>query len=302
MSQTEAEKRAGERRKRLLKYFKEAPDPRDFTVAMTFLSVAVCIAASAAAALLLRADFRLAAQAAFAIAIIVAGTGVDKLYQYRKQFAKSHPRPSDQEMDQLLTDEITRLGSVALEKLTITPDDLDLTGIDWDPLAQLETKRPRNRPDRRRPLVVFGPDEDARAEIGRDGRWRFSDYHVMVICPTHFNLGIYVCIIDLLSGAMHGERTWEYHYDDVVAISTITVGEAEPPRLVPKDEFHFARWIHRELQIVASSDGSAKVPVVVPGHGESSAAAVEWDQIENVINSVRRVLRDRKSTSHLERV
>ena len=33
MNLTEAEKRAGERRKRLLKYFTEPPDPRDRTIA-----------------------------------------------------------------------------------------------------------------------------------------------------------------------------------------------------------------------------------------------------------------------------
>jgi hypothetical protein len=205
-------------------------------------------------------------------------------------------------MDQLLAGEITRIQSAALEKLAITIDDLELTGDEWDPLAQLEAGASLHDPGRRRPLVVFSPHEDAREGIGADGRSRFSDYGVMVICPTHFSLGLYLCAVDILSGAMRGEDTWEYHYDDVVAISTITVGDQDTPRLPRDDEFHFARTIQRELQIVASSGDCPAIPVVVRGHGQPNRVTVEWSEIENVIAAVRRVLRDRKSAGRLERL
>ena len=47
MNQTEAEKFADERKKRLIKYFIEAPDPQDCTFAMALLGTAVCLAAGA---------------------------------------------------------------------------------------------------------------------------------------------------------------------------------------------------------------------------------------------------------------
>jgi hypothetical protein len=300
VSQTESEKRADERRKRLIKYFTEAPDPRDKTAALAFLAAAVSLFAAAAAIFSL--EYRVAAGATAVLAFFAATTGTDKFLRYRTQYRKSHPRPPDREMDLLLGDEITQAQATALENLEITSDDLDLTGNEWDPLAQLEARARLRDPGRRRPLVVFSPDDHARAEIGRDGMWRFSDYRVMVICPTHFSLGIYLCTIDILTGAMRHTSTYEYHYDDVVAILTTTVGERENPRLLPDGKFRFARTVRRELQIVASSGDSPTIPVMVPGHLEANEAAVESSEIENVIASVRRVLRDRKNSAHLERV
>jgi hypothetical protein len=301
MNQTEAEKFADERKKRLIKYFIEAPDPQDCTFAMALLGTAVCLAAGAWTIHNLY-GLQFAVGALLIFAFFTATSGLDKFIRYRKEYAKSHPRPSDDDMDLLLGDEIRRAQSTALENLEITSDDLDLTGNEWDPLAELETRTPRRNSSTRRPLVVFGPHEDARAEAGRDGLWRFSEYHVMAICPTHFSLGIYLCTIDILTGAMGEERTYEYHYDDVVAILTSTVGGEKNSRLLPDGKFHFARTIRQELQIIATSGDNPTIPVVVPGHGETNRATVERPEIENVIASVRRVLRDRKNNVHLEGV
>jgi hypothetical protein len=301
MNQTEAEKRADERKKRLLKYFTEVPDPRNRTAAIVLLAAGLVLAAAAGAILLLLENHT-GAEASAAAAIMALAAGVDKFVRYRKQYHKSHPRPSDLEMDQLLGDEIIRSQSTALEKLEITADDLELSGGEWDPLAELEMRAPRRDVGTRRPLVVFGPDSDTRAEIGADGLWRCSDYRVMVICPTHFSLGIYLCTIDLLTGAIRSESTHEYHYDDVVAISTTTVGEQENPRALRDGKVHFARTIHHELRIVASSGDSPAIPVVLPSHGRSNPAGAETSDIENVIASVRRVLRDRKNAAHLQRI
>jgi len=304
MNQTEVEKHADERKKRLLKYFIEAPDPHQLNVAIALLVTAACLAGGAWTITDVLALW-IVAYPAFVLAFFATTTGIDRLVRYRRQYRKSHPRPPDNEMDLLLGDEITRAQSTALENLEITSDDLDLTGQEWDPLAELEARSSPRDPSRRRPLVVFSPDDDARAEVGRDGLWRFSDYRVMVICPTHFSLGIYLCTIDILTGAMRHENTYEYHYDDVVAILTNTVGEEKDPSLVPDGKVHFARTVRRELQIVASSGDCPKIPVVVrvnSGSNEPTGAAVEWPEIENVIASVRRVLRDRKNSAHFERL
>lgn len=302
MSQTAAEKLAGERRKRLLKYFTEAPDPRDRTLAWATLVFAVLVAGLAGAIDAL-VGARFAAQMVLATALVVTMVGLEGLYRYRTGYAKSHPRPADKEMDSLLATELVRIGNTALEKLAITADDLELTGQGWDPVAQLERDAPLRFPTERRPVVIFGPTEGARMEIGADGRWRYSDYHVMAICPTHYNLGLYVCVIDVLSGALKGEGTREFHYDDVVAISTATVGEQEPSRLVLRnEEFRFARSVRRELQIVVSSGDGPKIPVVLPGHGSPKRVQLLASEIEDVITAVRRVLRDRKGAGRFEGV
>jgi hypothetical protein len=145
----------------------------------------------------------------------------------------------------------------------------------------------------RHPLVVFGPADDARGEFGCDRVWRFSAYRVMAICPTQFNLGLHLCTVDLLTGALSREETHEYQYDDVSAVRTITVGEPRSALEIRLrgEEVRFARALLRELQIVTSGGGGPRIGVVVP---VEAGAPVQSSGVEQVIVSVRRVLRDRK--------
>jgi hypothetical protein len=291
MFQTEAEKRAQERQKRLRKYFVEPPDPRDRTAAWVIVAIgggAFCAAGAAG----LHWSVLLGAVPMFGSAVCVA-VGLDRLFQYRRRHAKSHPRPSDLEMDHLLAAELARVRSVALEKLDLTSDDLELTEQGWDPIAELERGGPVLRPAERRPLVVFGPADDAREEFGADRVWRFSAYRVMAICPTQFNLGLYLCTVDLLTGGRRREETHEYQYDDVSAVRTITVGEPRPALEVRLrgEEVRFARVLQRELQIVTSGGDGPRIGVIVP---VEDGAPVRSSGVEQVIVSVRRVLRDRK--------
>jgi hypothetical protein len=88
----------------------------------------------------------------------------------------------------------------------------------------------------------------------------------------HFNLGLYFCTVDILPGTLRAERTHEYHCDDVIAISTLTIAEQEPPQALGHDEFHFARTVCRELQVVASNGDRPTIPVMIHGHEESKRA------------------------------
>ena len=91
MSQTEAEKLADERKKRLIKYFTEPPDPRDQTFAIAFLVAAVCVAICAWGIFHLL-EYRIAALAVWILAFFVATTGLDKLIRYRVQIGRASCR------------------------------------------------------------------------------------------------------------------------------------------------------------------------------------------------------------------
>jgi hypothetical protein len=81
-----------------------------------------------------------------------------------------------------------------------------------------------------------------------------------------------LCTVDILPGTLRGERTHEYHCDDVIAISTLTIAEQEPPQALGHEEFHFARTVCRELQVVASNGDRPTIPVMIHGHEESKRA------------------------------
>jgi hypothetical protein len=115
----------------------------------------------------------------------------------------------------------------------------------------------------------------------------------------HFNLGFYFCTVDILPGTLSGERTHEYHYDVIIAISTITIAEQEPPQALSDEEFHFARTVRRELQVVDSNGDRPTIPVMIPGHEESKRARVP-DRGRYRVGTA--VLRDRKGVGRLELV
>jgi hypothetical protein len=299
MIQTEAEKRAQERQKRLRKYFVEPPDPRDRTVARVILVVGAG-AFFVALTVALYFNVFLGAVVMFGAVLSVAA-GLERLLSYRRRYAKTHPRPDDREMDHHLAVELVNVRSVALEKLGVTCEDLELTEEGWDPVAELERGGPVLTSAERHPLVVFGPDDDARGELGRDLRWRFSAYRVMAICPTQFNLGLHLCTVDLLTGAHRREETHEYQYDDVSAVRTVTVGE---PRSAIEvclrgEDVRFARVVLRELQIVTSGGDGPRIEVAVP---VEDGAPVQSSGVDQVIASVRRVLRDRKAVGQAHSV
>jgi hypothetical protein len=295
MTQTEAERRAQERKKVLEKYFKEAPDPRDGTAARLLMALGgVGVAASA---LLFATSGPALGGVVLWCAAATVLTGYANGARYRKERAAAEPRPPDREMDRVFAAELVEIAATAMKQLGLTVDELALTSESWDPVALLERGNPILQPGERRPLIVFGPHETARVAVGRDGVWRFSAYRVMVICPTHYNFGLYMCATDLLTGALSREETHEYHYDDVVAISTVTVADDErrPLDLRGDGELRFARTLLRELRIVSSSGDCRRIEVAVPGHGESGRAATQLSSgIDDVITAVRRVLREKK--------
>jgi hypothetical protein len=295
MTQTEAERRAEERKKRLEKYFHEAPDPRNKIVARALMVIGG--AGLAASALLFATIGAGLAGVVLWCAATTALTGCVNDARYRKEHAAAVPRPTDREMDRMLAEALVDSSAKAMKQLGFTVDDLALTSESWDPIAHLERGNPILQPSERRPLLVFGPYETAKVAVGRDGVWRFSEYRIMVICPTHYNFGLYMCATDLLSGTLSREETHEYHYDDVVAISTVTVADEEPRPLGIRDEgeLRFARTLVRELRIMSSSGDSRSIYVAVPGHSESGRATTQLSSgIDDVISAVRRVLREKK--------
>jgi hypothetical protein len=296
MTRTEPERCAGERKKKLEKYFAAPPDPRELITARCMMGVGG--AGVVVAAVLFAITTPLFGGAVLWCATAVALMGCTTRARYARERDAAEPRPSDAEMDHVFASDLVDITATALKRLGLGLDDLALTGGSWDPIAQLERGDPvLTSADR--PLLVFGPHHPAKMAMGRDGVWRFSAYSVMVICPTYHNLGLYTCVLDLLTGATSREETHEYHYDDVVAVSTVTTADDEPAHPV---DLHFEREfpsLLQELSIVISSGDRPSITVGVAGRGGTGRALVQSSGIDEVIADVRRILRDKKGTREL---
>lgn len=221
--------------------------------------------------------------------------GVRQYESYHEACELALPKARDVLIDHIRERELSKVEERALHRLDLTAEDLELDSVPRDPLAE----PPLDGRSARRPLIVTGPVPTSRAMIGRDGVWRFSQYAVLVICPTDYHLGLYRCVIDLRVAGLFQEETHEYHYTDVVAVST-KVGDG--PRIVAQsaeaDEstLRFDRPLLHEFQLVVASGDRSKIVVgISDGHNPDQRARLPVTDIDRVLVAVRAMLRDKKA-------
>lgn len=237
----DANSEADRRQQRVEKYFRKTPDPKQRTRAILLLGAAVF---SGLLALIMFAQEESGGGFLGTLLLAAGGVGgyrgLQKKVDYDRRYAAAEPKPSDEEMDILLhgcdsdpdklDGDLNKVRYHAIKRLDLTLDTLVGPQQRDDPLANLTGGNP-HIDQRQRPWVVYGPEYrgfslgpkvQAFSTVGRDGTCRFVAYDVMVICPTNYHLAVYQCTIDFLTGKRRQERTDEYHYADVVAVSTKT--------------------------------------------------------------------------------
>ncbi len=125
-----------------------------------------------------------------------------EMSNYREAFAKAEPKPSDFQMDRWLEEDIEELRKDALGKLDLNDEDMV-----HDP---------------GKPIIVIGPGNRAQIGIGQDLVIRFSIYDILLVFLTEYHLAAYKCTLDFATKIRTYESTQEYHYADVVSVSTKT--------------------------------------------------------------------------------
>jgi hypothetical protein len=218
---------------------------------------------------------------------------------YQNAYRAAAPKAPDSIIDKIRAHELRKVEQRALDRLDLTAEELELESAAWSPLDQHVLNGPEEDRLERKPLIIVGPVPTSRAMIGRDGVWRFSQYAVMAICPTDYHLGIYRCVIDLRVAGLHQEETHEYHYMDVVAVSTairsgngVTAQSAEPG----DNHYALAHTVLQEFQLVVSSgDRSTIVMGISDERDPAQRAQLQPSGIDRIINAVRGMLRDKKT-------
>jgi hypothetical protein len=126
---------------------------------------------------------------------------------YARDYHLAEPKPSDAQIDAWHAEDLERLKPHALSKLDLIEE-------------QVHADNPKG------PLVVVGSGPSPQVRIGRDGKVRFSSHEILIMYLTPYHLAAFKCVIDLHDGAIRTETTQEYHYDDVVSVSTQTDNSA----------------------------------------------------------------------------
>jgi hypothetical protein len=184
-------------------------------------------------------------------------------------------KPSDEQMDAWLRDDLAKLSKTALAKLGL--DETETIGD---------------------PVTVHGPimwstggiqAKDLVSKKGKDGVARFGVYRCNIIHLSEKNLGSYSCTYNFLKGTPVGEETDEYFYKDVVSVATKTESTS---LVLPNGQ----KMDHSEtFQLTTSGGTSIKVVISDPKLSQFTGnATIPTTSAEKAVAAIRKMLRDKK--------
>lgn len=280
-----------ERKEAVRRYFRVTPDASEETLAWRLIGGAVVALGGVVALLVVGA---LVAAVVCALAGVALGVqGYVQLAEFRRKWRLAEPKPSGDAMDATLQADLREAAERAKRRLDLTDDELELRSDD----ASLPGEH-RLAEQGGGPLVVFGPASGSKGRPGADGVWRFTSYDLMVICPTGHHLAIYECKLTFDLGNRSEEDTAEYHYADVVAVSTTTRPTSEfaitqiqvGPAALP-----LSKTVTRTLEIIVSSGDRSAIAVSMHDDDKRGKALhLQESGIDQVIRTVRQMLREKK--------
>ncbi len=210
------------------------------------------------------------------LGFIAAGWGflayLAKNSSYNNAYREAEPKPSDKQMDEWMEQDKKQIVTDAVAKLGLVPEKV------------------LNLND---PLVVIGPKSSAKFKIGGDGIIRFSAYEIVVIYLTDYHLGAYSCGWDFVNGRSTSEQTQEYHYTDVVSVSTLSSNTSFS--VVTVDGKDHPIQSHQQFSLSVASGESIKVTVAFP----QVEAIFQQGKLlptgsEKAISALRTMLREKK--------
>jgi hypothetical protein len=198
------------RPEKVRKYFTRTPDPvSQVPFILAFAGVALLVILGLAAGNVL--VFLLLAAVSFwpaKLGIRHVGT----YQEYRRKLAAAEPKPTDEQMNAWLTQDIQYITRKAGRRLRLNPKDRR-EGGDLVVKEQVVVGIPLHG-EAGRPL---------RVRWGGDGQLR-SDYQtILVLLLTDRMVSTYRCVLDVASSDILLDETHEYHYTDIVGVSSTSV-------------------------------------------------------------------------------
>jgi len=186
-------------------------------------------------------------------------------------------KPSDAEMSQFISEDLDKALQASLHKSGIDASELVADAVIVTGFRLTNTGGCQHRHKK-----------------GGDGVTRFTPMNVTVINMTQNQLITYQACLDLTTGNLMNEETDEYFYNDVVSVSTKTAS-----RTVKSDSYGELQLNATESFVLTTSAGTYVETILrdpkliqLMGGGE-----IPTTEAERAIQSVRKMLRDKKGTS-----
>jgi hypothetical protein len=206
------------------------------------------------------------------IPLIIGGVG---LYFYFSG------KPTDQEMDTWLQEELRVLNGRALQKCGLDQSEVVAESVAvWGP------------------RVVNTGGIPFQIKTGKDGQIRYNPIDLSVLNFGQNQLLGYQCAYDRFTGNCLQETTDEYFYKDVVSVSTKTDTTSKDV-VVGKKQVERVQLKNSEMFRLTTSGGTS-IEVFIKDEGllglkSAKGGQLPTSQAEKAVATVRRMLRDKKA-------
>ncbi len=217
----------------------------------------------------------------FAVPGILLGLwGGGRLWQarssYRRQLRIAAAGPGDEDVQSWLDQDLGQVRRRALQALGLSDEELvsDLLTIVAPVLWSTRGIRP----------------DDLLFKAGRDGRARFGVYSVAAIALTERHLGIFRCEYNFVRDEARNETTCEYHYRDIVSVST---SEVSSSLLLPSGE---ELTTVQEFRVSVPNGEAIRITVDAPAIRRLTGTdALPSSGAEKAVRAIRTMLRQKKA-------
>jgi len=184
--------------------------------------------------------------------------------------------PSDEEIDTWLHEDINNLVNASYEKLGLAKEQII-----------------------RDPLIIFSPiywvtkgvpANEILYRKGKDKVLRFAVYQVTIFLLADHLLASYICDYNFIRKISLNERTYEYHYQDIVSVTTEeTSGSYKLP-----DGARFV--LAQKFRLSVSSGESIEVVINPQTIADTFSGTLQPTGAERAVQVIRTMLRSKKVT------
>lgn len=249
-----------DKREALRKYFAPPPEPKNAIIMLVLGIIGILVFFG-------NSDMGFCGGIGFLLAIIGGGL----LYS---MYGAPGTLPDDAEVDKWFQEDLSRIVEQSLSK----------AGLDKSELVQT-------------PIPVTGPifwstngvsTEDLRWKKGKDEFVRFSINRITVILLSNNLLAAYACDFNFIKNVTLNESTQEYHYKDVVSVST---QEDSTSYTLPNG---VSMVNSQAFRLSVASGESIKVVISAAKLTEITGGKIPTTSAEKAVQVIRTMLREKK--------
>ena len=188
--------------------------------------------------------------------------------QYEKDYARAEPKPSDEQMDKWMNDDIEKIIDESLRRLDLEHEDY-----------------------RAKPLLIGGPAslKETRYARGRDRKTRYSHFNILVVFLTDYHVAAYQAINSMEYGQILTDNTQEFPYREITNLGTQTV--KEEIKLV--DDIVASERGLQEFTLATSGANVIRVAYAFARNTDSQGELLKIGE-EHTIAAIRKKLQDYK--------